>query len=75
MFLPFIFGLWGKAIIIITKSSFFIMKPFIESVMDALDQFKSHGYAEKLKSQITLDTIPPRHEDLLIFLYDQIVNI
>ena len=52
--------------------------------MDALEQFKNHGYAEKLKNngyaeklktQITALSIPHGHkDDLLAFLYDQIVN-
>ena len=42
--------------------------------MDALEQFKTHGYAEKLKTHITCDSIPPRHEDVVAFLYDQIIN-
>ena len=51
------------------------MKPFMESIMDGLELFKSRGYAEKLKTQITSDSIPHGHEDLLAFLYDQIINI
>jgi hypothetical protein len=51
------------------------MKPFMESIMDGLEQFKSYGYAEKLKTQITLDSIPPGHEDLLAFLYEQIIKV
>ena len=43
--------------------------------MDALEQFKTHGYAEQLKTQITSDSIPLGHEDLLAFLYNQIINI
>ena len=43
--------------------------------MDALEQFKSHGYPEKVKTQITLDSIPPGPEDLVAFLYDQIIKI
>jgi hypothetical protein len=50
------------------------MKPFMESIMEVLEQFKSYGYIEKLKTQITLDSIPPGHEDLLAFLYDQIIK-
>ena len=59
---------------IIARQSFWIMKPFMESIMDALEQFKTHGYAEKLKTHITCDSIPPRHEDVVAFLYDQIIN-
>jgi hypothetical protein len=65
----------SKAIIILASESFLITKPFIESIMEAFGQFKSCGYAEKLKAQITLDSIPAGHEDLLTFLYHQIVNI
>ncbi|KAF8686821.1 hypothetical protein AX14_003780, partial [Amanita brunnescens Koide BX004] len=61
-------------ICIITRQSFWIIKPFKESIMDALEQFKNHGYAEKLKTQITSLSIPHGHKDLLAFLYDQIVN-
>ena len=43
--------------------------------MDALEQFKNHGYAEKIKTQITSLSIPHGHkDDLLAFLYDQIVS-
>ena len=47
----------------------------MESIMDALEQFKSYGYTERLKTQITLKSIPPEHEDLLAFLYDQIIEV
>lgn len=60
---------------IIARQSFFIMKSSREAGMEALEQFKSHGYAERLKTQITSDSIPQRHEDLLAFLYDQVINI
>ena len=43
--------------------------------MDALEQFKSYGHAEKLKTEITLDSIPPGHQDLLTFLYEQICKV
>lgn len=43
--------------------------------MDVLEQFKSQGYAEKLKTQITSDSIPHEHEDLLAFLHDHTPNI
>ena len=59
---------------VIARESFFIMKPFKESIMDALEQFKSQGYAEKLKIQITSESIPP-HEYLPAFMYDLIINI
>ena len=55
--------------------SFWIIKPFNESVMDAFKQSKSHGYVQKLMTQITSESIALKHEDLLAFLYDQIINI
>ena len=63
--------------IIIARESCLAMKPgpLIESVMDAMQQFKTCGYAEKLKTQITSHTLPSGDEDLLAFLYDQIINI
>jgi hypothetical protein len=51
------------------------MKPFKESIMDALAQLKSYGYAERLKTWVTSDSIPPGQEGLLAFLYDQIIEI
>jgi hypothetical protein len=51
------------------------MEPLIESIMDAMEQFKTCGYAEKIKTQIPSHSIPPGDEDLLAFLYDQIINI
>ena len=75
MLLPFVFAKCNKAIIIIARQSFWIIKPFVESIKDAVDQFKSHGYAEKLKTQITSDSIPHKHEDIFAFLYNQIHSI
>ena len=52
------------------------MEPLIESIKDAMEQFKTCGYAEKIKTQITSHSIPlSGDEDLLAFLYDQIINI
>ena len=52
------------------------MEPLIESIMDAMEQFKTCGYAEKIKTQITSHSILlSGDEDLLAFLYDQIINI
>ncbi|KAF8710126.1 hypothetical protein AX14_013431 [Amanita brunnescens Koide BX004] len=59
--------------IIITKESFWIKKSFRESIMDALEQFQSHGYVDILKSQITSTSLPPE-QDLPRFLYNQIVH-
>ena len=43
--------------------------------MDAFEQLKSHGY-EKLKADITFASVPPAsaHQDLLKFLYDQVIS-
>ena len=66
---------YHKAINIIAIQSFWIIKPFTQSVMDAFEQFKSCGYTYKLKTQITSESIALGHEDLLAFLYDQIIKI
>ena len=64
-----------KAMVIIARQSFWIMtrtqKSFNNSLMDAFKQFKSHGYEEKLKAQITSAAVPPArgYQDLLEFLY------
>ena len=49
------------------------MKPLNESMMDALIQFEQEDYAEKLKAQIT--SIPSDEDDLVGFLYDQVIHI
>lgn len=36
--------------------------------MDAFKQFKSEGYAEKLKTSVTSDALPSDHQDLLVFM-------
>ena len=46
----------------------------MESIVDALELFKRSEYGEKLKTQLTSNSIPPGHEDLLAFLYDQIIE-
>ena len=43
--------------------------------MEASEEFKNHGYAEKLKIHLTSDSMPLGHEDLLVFLYDKINDI
>ena len=79
-----------KAMTIIAKLSFWIMKPkkksiiarlsrnkmqpFKELILDALAQFKSGGYVEKLKTSITSESLPSNKDDLLEFLYSQIAN-
>jgi hypothetical protein len=73
---------------IIAKLSFWIMKPkkrsilsrlslkkiqpFEESIVDALAQFTTEGYVEKLKTSITAESLPSNKDDLLEFLYNQI---
>ena len=42
--------------------------------MDALEEFKNSSYVQKLKMQITLESMP-YHEDLLTYLYNHIVSI
>ena len=60
---------------ILAKLSFWYRKGICESIVDALDQFKKEGYVEKLKAQITSEAIPTGHNDLVQFLYDQVINI
>ena len=42
--------------------------------MHALEAFKNSSYAQKLKIQITFESMPC-HEDLLTYLYNHIVSI
>jgi len=67
------------AIMIIAKLSFWINlnKPFMESIIEAFDQFKSQDYAQNLKACITPESMPPDNEasKLVSFLYKQITNI
>ena len=60
---------------ILAKLSFWYKKGIQKSINDALNQFKTAGYVEKLKAQITSEAIPTGHDDLVQFLYDQVVNI
>jgi len=63
------------AINVIATLSFQVMKPFQESIMDALEQFKRWNHVEKLKTQITSESIPTDHTELIKFLYLQIICI
>jgi len=63
------------AINIIAKLSFWIIKPFPESILEALDKFKSGGYVEQLKARITHDAMNLYHMDQLQFLCDQIKQL
>ena len=66
---------------IIAKLTFSIMKPtkqtektftaFEQIIMDALAKFKGDGYVEKLKTNITSESLPSDDEDLLAFLCNQ----
>ncbi len=60
---------------ILAKLSFWIKEPIETSIMNALDQFKKQGYVDKLKTQITSEAMPTGHQDLVQFLYDQVINI
>ena len=61
--------------IIITRISFWIHKPFYESIEEALEQFKKDGYIKKLQTRITLESMPSSKKDLLEFLYNLIIYI
>jgi len=63
------------AINIMAMQSFWVVMPLQESVMHTFKQFKRQGYVEKLKLKITSESIPSNYEDLLAFLYDQIISI
>jgi len=60
---------------IIARKSFWIMKPFKYSIMDAIQEFKGHGYVERLKAQITSTSVPLEDQDILEFLYNQSISI
>ena len=55
--------------------SFWIKKPLDESIMDALIQFEKEDYAKKLKMCITLESMLTKENDLVGFLYDQVIHI
>ena len=57
---------------IIIRLSLKKMQPFEESILDALAQFKTEGYVEKLRTSITPESVPSNKDDLLEFLYNQI---
>lgn len=63
--------------IIIAKLSFWMNKPFMESIIEAFDQFKSQDYVQNLKACITSESMPSDNEvsKLVSFLYKQIANI
>ena len=57
---------------IITKLPFKKMQPFEDLILSALDQFRTEGYVEKLKTSITPESLPSNEDDVLEFLYNQI---
>ncbi len=64
-----------QAIIIIAKLSFWINKPFLPSITEALDQYKQAGYVQKLKTDITADLLHSGHHDFVTLLYRQVTHI
>jgi hypothetical protein len=66
---------YSKAINIIAKLSSKQKKPFEQSILGALNQFKRDGYVKRLKSCITSESLPSCHQNLSAFLYDQISHI
>ena len=48
------------------------MQPFEDLILDAVDQFRTEGYAEKLKTSIAPESLPSNEDDVLEFLYNQI---
>ena len=77
-----------KAMAVIANLSFLILQPqktkksiitylklsFEELILGALDQFRTEGYVEKLKTSITPESLPSNKADLDEFLYNQIVH-
>jgi len=63
------------SIIIIAKLSFWINKPFLLSVTEALDQYKQKGYAQKLKTDIAPDFMHSGHQDFVTLLNRQVTHI
>jgi len=66
------------AIVIMAKLSFWINKPFLESFMEALDQFKTQqDYVEKIQTHITSESEMPSEDDkeaLVSFLYKLVID-
>ena len=56
--------------------SFWFQKSFETSLTQALDEFKKHDYVEKLKTHITLESMPSdKGGQLLAFLHDLTIHI
>ena len=47
---------------------------FEDSILGALDQFRTEGYVENLKNSITPESLPSNEADLHEFLYNQIAS-
>ena len=52
-----------------------MIEPFEGPILAALDQFKTGGYVEKIKTSITPESLPSNKEDLHQFLYNQIAHV
>ena len=74
-----------KAMTMIAKLSFWILQQpkkeksilpnilsFEDGIVGALDQFRMEGYVEKLKTNITPESLPLNKDDVLKFLYNQL---
>ena len=57
---------------IITELPLKAVEPFEQLILDAFAQFRTEGYAEKLKTSITQESLHSNEDDLLEFLYNQI---
>ena len=64
-----------QAIVIIAKLSFWINKPLLQAVTEALDQYKQRGYFQKLKNVIYLDIMNSGHQDFITLLYKQVTHV
>ena len=61
-----------KKLIITGLSLKMKVQSFEESILDALAQFRTEGYMEKLKTNITQKSLPSNRGDIIEFLYNQI---
>ena len=48
------------------------MQQFEDLIWGALDQFRTEGYVEKLKTSITPESLPSTKDDLREFLHNQL---
>jgi len=63
------------AIVTVAKLSFWIKKPFQQSLREALNQYRQRDYAQKLKTDITPDFIHSSYHDLVTLLYMQVPHV